>query len=176
MSEYTEAAEKFLTDTGTTFTLEFQYAGPYFDGDKTKRDVYRFTLKNARGEYSSTFGDSIRNTERRAFANAIGAGAAYWSKEAARMGFRKEAGRETISRKSLMEARNYRPSAYGILACLEKYEPDTFDNWAADMGYDERPLSEYPTVLKIWTACVEQYRGVSLMFSADEMEQLREIN
>ena len=176
MSEYTEAAEKFLTDTGTTLTIEFQYTGPYFAGDKDKRDVYRFTLKNARGEYSSTFGDSIRNTERRAFAAMIGQGWAYWSKEAARMGFRKEAGSETISRKSLAEARNYRPSAYDILACLEKYEPDTFDNWAAEMGYNDRPLSEYPNVLKVWTACVEQYRGLSRMFSADEMEQLREIN
>lgn len=176
MSEYTEAAEKFLADTGTAFTIEFQYAGPYFGDDKTKRDVYRFTLKNARGEYSSTFGDSIRNTERRAFANAIGAGAAYWSKEAARMGFSKEAGSETISRKSLREAATYRPTAYDILACLEKYEPDTFDGWAADTGYNDRPLSEYPNVLKIWTACVEQYRGLSRMFSADEMEQLREID
>ena len=137
MSEYTEAAEKFLSDTGTTFNIEFQYTGPYFAGDKDKRDVYRFTLKNARGEYSSTFGDSIRNTER---------------------------------------GERSRPSAYDILACLEKYEPDTFESWCRDTGYNDQPLSEYPNVLKIWTACVEQYRGLSRMFSADEMEQLREIS
>lgn len=137
MSEYTEVAEKFLSDTDTTFSIEFQYTGPYFASDQVKRDVYRFTLKNKRGEYSGTFGDSIHNTN---------------------------------------QPRKHKPTAYDVLACLEKYEPGAFDDWAAEMGYNDQPLSEHPNVLKIWTACVEQYRSLSRMFSADEMEQLREIN
>lgn len=141
MSEYTEQAEKFLTDTGTTFTIEYQFTGPYFQGDKDKRDVYRFMLKNAKGEYSSTFGDSIRNTEDR-----------------------------------VKYAKGYKkPSAYEILACLEKYEPDTFDNWLLDTGYSGQPVSEYPNVLKMWTSCMEQYRGLRKIFTEEQMEQLREI-
>ena len=142
MNDYTKQAEDFLQATGTTFTVIYQYTGPYFQGDKEKRDVFRFTLKNAKGEYSSTFGDSIRNTEDRA-----------------------------------KRAKGYKkPSAYDILACLEKYEPDTFENWCRECGYDEQPLSEYPKVLKVWTDCVEQFRGLRKIFSEEQMEQLREIS
>lgn len=170
MSEYTEQADKFLADTDTTFTLEFQYTGPYFGDDKTKRDVYRFTLKNARGEYSSTFGDSTHNTKLRGWATDTTGRIPYPNKRAALKLYGSEQMRERA------KWRKYRPSAYDILACLEKYDPDTFDNWAADMGYNDQPLSEYPNVLKVWTACVEQYRGLARMFSDAEMEQLREIN
>ena len=171
MSEYTDQAEKFLTDTGTTFEIVYQYTGPYFTGDKEKRDVYRFTLKNAKGEYSSTFGNSQNATEARALFKIYGARAPItggWSSS-------KDL-KEAAKYKAILRNKSYLPpSAYDVLACLEKYEPDTFDNWCAECGYNDKPLSEYPNVLKVWTSCVEQYRGIARLFTAEQMEQLREI-
>lgn len=157
MSEYTEQAEKFLQDTGTTLIIEYQYTGPYFQGDNDKRDVFRFTLKNAKGAYSSTFADSIRNSADRA--NCA-------------KGYPIRNTGERAKR-----AKGYKkPSAYDILACLEKYEPDTFDNWLLDTGYIGQPISDYPKVLKMWMSCVAQYRGLQKIFTDAQMEQLREIN
>lgn len=64
MSEYIKQAEQFLVDTGTRFEIGHQFTGPYFPDDKESRDVYQFTLTNARGMYSSRFGDSLINTRR----------------------------------------------------------------------------------------------------------------
>jgi len=47
-NEYIKRAEQFLADTGTTFKIEYLRTGPYFHGDKGIRDIYRFTLINAR--------------------------------------------------------------------------------------------------------------------------------
>jgi len=169
MSEYIEQAEQFLKDTGTTFEIVYQYTGPYFTGDKDKRDVYRFTLKNAKGEYSGTFGDSRNATEHRAWANDQSGKVPHPRKRNTPKTY------TTDEMKERAQWRKYQPSAYDILACLEKYEPDTFDSWAREYGYDSQPLSEYPNVLKIWTACVEEYRGLVRIFTPEQMEQLREI-
>lgn len=138
--KYQEQAKKFLRDTNTEFTIEYQCTRPYFSGDKKKRAVYRFCLKNPKGEYCSTFGESLANSKKRGTRQ-----------------FKK-------------------PSAYDILACLEKSPPGTFENFLSDMGYNDQPLSEYPNVLKVWKACVEQYRGISQLFTDEEMEALREIS
>lgn len=166
MSEYTEQAEQFLKDTGTTFTIEYQFTGPYFQGDKDKRDVYRFTLKNAKGEYSGTFGDSIRNTEDRATAAKYRVSSTWHPDSKVE---------DKIKAAIKRHKAQPKPSAYDILAGLEKYEPDTFNNWANELGYSEQPISEYPNVLKIWTSCVEQYRGLRKIFTEEQMEQLQEI-
>ena len=161
MNKYEQQANKFLIDTGTTFEIEFQYTGPYFPGGKEYRDVWRFILKNAMGEYSSTFGDSLAATRARAPLSYLLNPSI--KKDAAILAERKK-------------YRNYRPSAYAILACLEKYEPDSFDNWCADTGYNERSLSEYPAVMQTYQACVDQYRGLRRMFTEEQMEQLQDIS
>lgn len=65
MSEYTERADRFLVDTGTKLSIEYLRTAPYFIGETKSRDVYRFTLSNARGSYSHEFGNSIQATENR---------------------------------------------------------------------------------------------------------------
>ena len=155
-NEYIKQAEDFLKATGTTFEIVYQYTGPHFQGEKDKRDVYRFTLKNAKGEYSSTFGDSINNTEKRA---AVLAGRPF----------------STVALKDRAKWAKYTPSAYDVLACLEKYPPDTFESWCSDCGYNEQPLSEYPRVMTVYNSCVEQYRALARMFTPEQMEQLQEI-
>lgn len=153
MTNYEQQAADFLAATGTEFSVVFQYTGPYFQGDKEYRDVYRFTLKNAKGEYSGTFGDSINSTKMR----AKWAGGHFTNPECAKW-------------------KKYLPSAYDVLACLEKYQPDTFANWAADCGYNDQPLNEYPAVMAVYTACVEQYKGLARIFTPEQLEAMQEIS
>jgi hypothetical protein len=58
-NEYDAQAEKFLRDTGTKLTLKCVGYRPYFSDEKESRDVYKFTIKTARGQYTGTFGQSI---------------------------------------------------------------------------------------------------------------------
>lgn len=67
-----------------------------------------------------------------------------------------------------------KPSAYDVLACLTKYEVGSFENFASEFGYDEKKLSEYPRVLKIYKAVKNEYNNVNRLFN-DVMEQLSEI-
>ncbi len=68
------------------------------------------------------------------------------------------------------------PSAYDILACIQKYDPDTFENFCSDFGYNDQPLSNYPKVKKIYNAVCKQWKQVSRFFTDNEIEELREIN
>ena len=146
MSEYTMQADKFLSDTGTVLTVEYLRTAPYFQDDKESRDIYRFTLTNARGSYSSEYGDSINNTEAR------------------------------IKAAIKSHKAHPKPSAYDILACVEKYQPEPiFAEWARDFGYDDAPMRDYPKIQAIHQACLSQYAGIARLFTAAQMEQLQEI-
>jgi hypothetical protein len=65
MSNYKEQALQFLKDTGTTLTIKFKKRDVYFNDDKPNdiRNIYTCTLKNTKGSYTFTFGDSIHNTQ-----------------------------------------------------------------------------------------------------------------
>ena len=62
-----------------------------------------------------------------------------------------------------------------ILACLQKYEVGTFDDFCSEFGYNDRPLSEYPKVHKIWQAVESEFDNVKRLFSEEEIEELQEI-
>lgn len=60
-SEYELQAEKFLADTKTSFKVKYLKYDRYFLDDKEERDIYKITLKNEKGSYTFTFGQSIAN-------------------------------------------------------------------------------------------------------------------
>lgn len=173
LTEYDQQALDFLESTGTTFEIEYQYTGPYFAGDTVNRDVYRFTLKNSKGEYSANFGDSIHNTERRTFANRPYS-AYNDTGEVLKLGFKLVYERPRADQMKYW--RNYKPSAYDVLAGLQGYEPPaTFEDFCSEYGYDDQPLASCPDVMKIYRAVQTEYRALRKMYSDDELEQLAEI-
>jgi len=62
LNKYEIQANKFLIDTKTTIKIKFFKKDYYFNDDKDKRNIYKCTLKNYKGSYTFTFGDSISNT------------------------------------------------------------------------------------------------------------------
>ena len=63
------------------------------------------------------------------------------------------------------------PTNYDILACLEKYDYGSFEDFCNELGYD--PYSKKSK--KAYKACEDQHQKLAYMFGQDEMDKLREI-
>ena len=135
-SEYQVQAINFLTKTKTTCQIDsLGRSIPEWGGQAV--NTYNVTLKNARGEYTFTFYDSINNTEK---------------KKSARLDF------------------------YSILACIGFYCPENFDEFCSDFGYSFKTEEEYIKVKQTHIACLKQEKALRKIFTAEEMEELQEIN
>lgn len=63
------------------------------------------------------------------------------------------------------------PREYDILACLEKYDVGTLEDFCDEFGYDPSERK----VRKIYKACVKEYENLCRIFTEEQMEMLREI-
>ncbi len=63
------------------------------------------------------------------------------------------------------------PTMYDVLACLQKYDVGSFENFCGDFGYD----TDSRKAEKIYKAVCKEYEGVSRVFDG-VMEELNEIN
>lgn len=69
-----------------------------------------------------------------------------------------------------------RPSAYDILACLEKCDVGTIDDFVSEFGYEVRKWSDVRRIEDIYHAVVKEYHDLCRIFTPEQMEMLREIN
>jgi hypothetical protein len=70
------------------------------------------------------------------------------------------------------------PSAYDILACLTKNDPEDFHWFCSNFGYnqyDENTGKENRTAKRIYNSVCKEWANVSKLFSEDQIEQLQEI-
>ena len=72
--------------------------------------------------------------------------------------------------------KNIMPTAYDILACLEKYEPPE-DVWsfAVEFGYEINDKRSFDRVSRIYNAVKDQYEHLMDLFGEKWMEELRKI-
>lgn len=63
------------------------------------------------------------------------------------------------------------PKAYDLLASLTKYDPDTFENFCGDFGYD----TDSRKGLETYLAVQAEWQKVRKFFTVEELEELREI-
>ena len=62
------------------------------------------------------------------------------------------------------------PTAYDLLSCLTKYDPETFENFCSEYGYD----TDSRKAEKIFKAVTKEFIGVNRVFG-DVLEELAEI-
>ena len=160
-SQYDEQAEKFLTETGTEFKAEFLENNKYFDDDKKPRDIYTITLKRGSREYKFKFGQSLSASGKWKLYLTDGHKTTNSDKEAKKI----NAGLRSLN-KDFKE-----PSAYDVLACLTKTEPEDFINFCAGYGYNEDSIKAD----KIYKAVCEEFKNLKMLFSDKELEQMNEI-
>jgi len=66
------------------------------------------------------------------------------------------------------------PSLYSILACLQKYDAGSFQDFVAGFGY-ELDSTNYGETMKTYQAVKSQFSGLSRLYSEDELELMAEI-
>jgi hypothetical protein len=64
------------------------------------------------------------------------------------------------------------PTAYDILTCLENNNPEDFESFCSNYGYDTDSRRAYKT----YKAIMKEFKNVELLWSSEQLEQLQEIN
>ena len=64
-----------------------------------------------------------------------------------------------------------KPNEYDVLACLQKYDVGTYENFLSEFGYD--PYDKHSK--EIYKGCVSEYERLCRVFTDEQMEELREI-
>lgn len=125
MTDYIKQAEKFLKDTNTI--MEIIYDGMYSPRwDNKLHCAYKIKLQNEKGKYNFTFFDSLHNTEIKKMSLSE------YLKKYKRI--------NNINDISYNEQQKYnkeltklkkesQPTYYNVLACLEKYDVGTLDDF-----------------------------------------------
>jgi len=168
MNEYVKQAKDFLNKANAK--CEIVYGGISRNEtwkETAKRNWYDVTITTSRGKMSYVFWDSINNTEISQMTLEE-----YVEKKLKRRysdfsyDERKKAERELKKLKT--EAV---PSEYDVLACLEKYDVGTFEDFCSEFGYDE----DSRTAERIYIAVIKEYKDLTRIFTEEQMEELSEI-
>lgn len=153
MNEYIKQATEFLQKTHAKMKIE--YVGLAVNKEwkeKQKRCLYEITLTSPRGSMIFDFWDSIRNTEIRTMLFDA---------------YNVQANKELAAKKKAAV-----PSVYDVLACLQKCDPGTFENFCSDYGYDD----DSRTAMRVYLAVQNEYTQLARLFTPEQMEELAEIN
>ena len=67
------------------------------------------------------------------------------------------------------------PGAYNILACLEKYDVGSMDDFMYEFGYEIKSAKDMANFLTTYNAVVKEYQDLCRIFTREQMEMLREI-
>ena len=179
MTDYEKQAQDFLKETNTTLKIEFLKHAPYFD-EETPRDIYQCTLSRGNRHYTFTFGQSIQysikykdvhtkfiymcNGTREDYKTKVGQ--EYLQKYCKPISVLK-----SVNNKVVSVPKRTKPTDYDILACLEKYDPEDFENFCDNFGYDTDSRKAY----KVYEDVKEQYNNLCMLFSDEELERMAEI-
>lgn len=60
------------------------------------------------------------------------------------------------------------PTLYSVLACLTKYDPETFEDFCANYGYDE----DSRNTEKTYKAVVKEFNNMQRLFTIEELDLL----
>ena len=172
-SKYIAQANKFLADTGTTLEINFKRHGKHWDSDTQTRDIYECTLIRGSRKFTFDFGNSVINsgivhawsidgapTFRH---NNVNCMASYYLKDAHKILYHS-------NKFEILEKRT-KPSSYDILACLTTYDPDTFENFCSNFGYD----TDSKKAEKTYNSVLDEWKNIQALFTDEEIGQLAEI-
>ena len=172
MTDYKQKAKDFLASCNATIRIVFvgQEINHSWDEDKP-RNKYHFYITTPLGKMDGYFWDSFQNTEftNRTYAEHAHAAMRKTPDYVLPMDF------PTIPQ-FIEQQRKTRPSAYDILACLEKYDVGTIDDFVREFGYEVRKWSDVRRIEDIYHAVVKQYHDLCRIFTPEQMEMLREID
>lgn len=170
MNEYIKQADNFLKKANATIKIDFVGVAVNKDWEEQKnqkRNLYEVTLTSPRGSMIFNFWDSIYNTEIKRTTLAEYVEKRYkYSFDVLSYSEKLTAKKELKEKKA--EAT---PNSYNVLACMTKYDPGTFEEFCSEYGYNE----DSRTAEKIYFAVQKEYTQLARLFTAEQIEDLREI-
>jgi hypothetical protein len=74
--------------------------------------------------------------------------------------------------------KNETPTAYDLLACIQKYNPGSFEDFCSEFGYEaynKNYTGRNAESNRIYKAVCKEWDKVNSFFTSDELEKLQEI-
>ena len=174
-TNYEKQATDFLEKTGCKMTITYKENRKYFPNDKETRDVYEIEIVRGSRVWKFEFGNSIADSE---FVAVCGKSRYKIPSE-----MRTKSNQEiTLYVKWNLQSdfgtvkadhikRPVPPSEYDVLSCLTKYDPESFENFCSEFGYD----TDSKKADKVYSGVKEEWLNVCRMWSDSEIEELCEI-
>lgn len=177
MNNYEQQAIDFLNSTNTTLSIEFLKNDFHFENDNSKRDIYNIIIQRGNRRFSFKFGQSVANSQK--YVKTFNSGKHI---EFTTSGYCLKGNTKVLDVEKYISifphaeqpklVQGVEPTAYDILACLEKYEVGTFEDFCDNFGYDLDSRS----AKKTYKAVLKEYKNVCKIWNESELEQLQEIN
>ena len=172
MFDYEKQAQDFLDKANAK--IEINYVGYMINenwDEKHKRNVYDVTITTPKGKMNLRYWNNIINSnlshmDKEEYAKKYFKCQYFYLTEYEK--------RKVL--KALKEAKEKKPGAYEILACLQKYEVGTMDDFMADYGYKIKSARDITRFLNLYNACQEEYADVCRIFTREQIEELWEIS
>ena len=70
---------------------------------------------------------------------------------------------------------NIEPTEYDILACLQKYELGSFEDFVSEFGYEVEDANDRRNAKQIYNFACREYQKICRCFTEKQIEALREI-
>lgn len=173
-TDYNQQANDFLTKTNTIIKIDFLKYDFHFSDDKEKRDIYKVEIKRGSRKISFNFGNSINNTgeyigHKNLCNNKFGK---YFFTKLEIDGLKKQNFNFINSFCIVKNPKFEIPTNYSILACLQKYDIGSFEDFCSEFGYSEDSKKSE----KLFKAVEKEYSNVCSIWNDEELELLQEIN
>ena len=174
-TDYEKQAADFLEKTGCKMTITYKENRKYFPNDEETRDVYEVKIERGSRVWKFEFGNSIKDSEfvavygKRRFKipsemrTKSNAEIAWYVKRNLQYDFGTAKADRII--------RPVPPSEYDVLSCLTKYDPESFEDFCSEFGYD----TDSKKADKVYSGVKEEWLNVCRMWSDSEIEELCEI-
>lgn len=172
MSEHEQQAKEFLASTGVEIKTMFKKNDFHFHSDTDKRDIYSVTISRGSRSFTFDFGQSIAQSKKLRDTKL--------NQDFSMTGKGINCNKNIIDINKYLagfpagqfkEVKGIEPTAYSILACLIKYDPNTFEDFCSEFGYSTDSISAMGT----YRAVKEEWKNVQTIWTDKEIELLTEI-
>lgn len=68
-----------------------------------------------------------------------------------------------------------KPTEYDILACLEKYDVGTIDDFVSEFGFEVHEWADVKRIENTYNAVVKEYQDICRCFTPEQIETMQEI-
>lgn len=171
MTEYQQKARDFLKSCNAT--MEIKYVGlEKPNWDSKPHCTYDCIIKTPRAQMQVHFYDSLANTEiQRMKPNEYLEKTYRYRSSDASYSLKIKVLKELEAKKAAAV-----PTEYDILACLQKYDVGSMDDFMSEFGYEIHCVEDMTNFINTYNAVVKEYNDIRRCFTEEQIEAMSEIS